>query len=199
MLLNGATHKYLKKNVLLKNKYVSTLQQCVTFLIVTMEISSFAKKNTVICHIHMVFCRLSHHLFLISLLIWLTLTLSLQSTGPLFYQLLSLASEPRILSICLGDEGDFPGHLSVIDPSAVFKVLTLSLSAGLLKVTLALHCVNDAIMGQKPGIRKKMIKQTATYDKPLHTTRSFTEMGIYPSETFMEHNIQQRKFCKFKL
>lgn len=125
-----------------------------------MEIHSVTKKPTVICHIHGILYTVTQP-FLVSLLIWLTLTLwsvylhiplrcLVQSTGDNFYQSLSFASEPRILSVCLGDEGDFPGHLGVIDPSAIFKVLTLSLSAGLLKVTLALYCFNDAIIGQKP-------------------------------------------------
>lgn len=62
-----------------------------------------------------------------------------------------LAAEPGILSVCPGDEGNFSGHFCVVDPPAVLKVLPLSFSAGLLEVTLALHCFNNPILSQQPA------------------------------------------------
>lgn len=38
----------------------------------------------------------------------------------------------------------------MVDPSAGLKVLPLSFSARLLKITLALHRFNDSILGQQP-------------------------------------------------
>lgn len=38
---------------------------------------------------------------------------------------------------------------------AVLKVLPLSFSAGLLVVSFALHCVNNAILSQNPGVNRK--------------------------------------------
>lgn len=58
-----------------------------------------------------------------------------------------LAAEPGVLSVCPGDEGNFPGHFGVVDPPAGLKAPSLSFSAGFLKVALALDCFNNSILG----------------------------------------------------
>lgn len=59
----------------------------------------------------------------------------------------SLAAEPGILSVRLGDESNLSGHFHVVNAPAVLKVLPLSLPAGLLEVASALHRVDDPVLG----------------------------------------------------
>lgn len=68
-----------------------------------------------------------------------------------------LTAKPGILSGCLGDETDFPGHFHVVDPPAVLKVLPLALSAWLLEVALALHSVNNPLLYQDPGVCRENV------------------------------------------
>lgn len=73
--------------------------------------------------------------------------------------------------MCLGDEGDLPGHLGVIDPPAVFKVPSLPLSTGLLVVALTLHRVNNPILRQHPKICREKNKSEKSWDSDFRPGR----------------------------
>lgn len=83
----------------------------------------------------------------------------------------SLAAEPGILSVCPGDERNFSSHFHVVDSPAVLKVLPLTLPTGLLKVALALHCFNNPILSQEPGVCRENVWITWTWVafKPLYS------------------------------
>lgn len=78
-----------------------------------------------------------------------------QSTDNSLSHWISLATEPGILSVCPGDKGHLSGHFCIVDALAVLMAPPPPFSARLLKVTLALHRFNDAILGQQPEYIKK--------------------------------------------
>lgn len=77
------------------------------------------------------------------------------SPSPMFIlEHIFLAAKPGITSVCSGNEGNLLSHFHVIYAPATLIVFPLSLSAGLLKVAFALHCVNNPILSQNPGEHK---------------------------------------------
>ena len=94
--------------------------------------------------------------------ILLALTQPVHCSRSFSSQSLSLAAHPGIISIRPGDEGEFSSHFHVVDPPAALKVLPLALSAGLLVVALALHCINNPFLGQDPGEYREKVWVTGT-------------------------------------
>lgn len=81
-----------------------------------------------------------------------------QSTDNSLSHWVSLATKPGILPVCPGDEGHLSGHFRIVDALAVLIAPPPPFYAGLLKVTLALHRFNDAILGQQPeNIERRLL------------------------------------------
>lgn len=73
-----------------------------------------------------------------------------QSTGNSLSHRISLATEPGVLPVGPGDKGHLSGHFCIVDALAVLMAPPPPFSARLLKVSLALHRFNDAVLGQQP-------------------------------------------------
>ena len=76
---------------------------------------------------------------------------------------ISLAAKPGILSGFPGYEGHFPAHFCWVDPPAGLKAPPLTLSAGLLVVPLELHCFNNAVPSQEPGVCRENMWRAHTW------------------------------------